>query len=282
MTKSMSTRIISAAAAIVIAIVALILHKTFVFPLAVAALAVGAVYELFKAMDYLKYKIQAYVCMGYAFFDCISRIWLSKGKLQFINSIFFLGIMVMAMCLMFLKEHETFKHKDFFAMLAIAFLITYSFEMLLRMNSLHNGLFMIVVTLCGAWLADSGAYFAGTFFGKTPLCPSISPKKTVEGVLGGVICNGLILVIIGLFYEYVIKGASIHYLPLFSAGMLCALIGLVGDLTASVIKRQCGIKDYGNIMPGHGGVMDRFDSVLLVAPFMYYLFAQGWIMNIYA
>ena len=77
-----------------------------------------------------------------------------------------------------------------------------------------------------------------------------------------------------------LKGAEIHYVPLFLSGMICAVIGLIGDLTASIIKRQTGIKDYGNLMPGHGGVMDRFDSVLLVAPFMYYVFSQGWIVNI--
>ena len=128
-------------------------------------------------------------------------------------------------------------------------------------------------------LADSGAYFAGTFFGKTKLCPEISPKKTVEGLIGGVISNGILMLIISLFYQFVLKGEPIHYLGVLIAGMLAALIGLVGDLTASVIKRQTGIKDYGNIMPGHGGIMDRFDSVLLVAPFMYYMFTQGLILK---
>ena len=75
-----------------------------------------------------------------------------------------------------------------------------------------------------------------------------------------------------------LKGARVNYIVVFIAGMLCALIGTLGDLTASMVKRQTGIKDYGNIMPGHGGVMDRFDSVLLVAPFMYYLISQGWII----
>mgnify|MGYP002916443459 FL=1 len=107
----------------------------------------------------------------------------------------------------------------------------------------------------------------------------ISPKKTVEGLIGGVISNGILMLIISLFYQFVLKGEPIHYLGVLIAGMLAALIGLVGDLTASVIKRQTGIKDYGNIMPGHGGIMDRFDSVLLVAPFMYYMFTQGLILK---
>ena len=277
----MAQRIISAAVAIVVAVVVLLLHNTFVFQLAIAALAVGAIYELFKAMGYLKFRTQAIVCMGYACLRCVSFIWFSKGKLLFLNNELFMIILLIAMCLLYLRDHEKFKFGDFFAMLAVTLFITYSFETLLFMNMYKKGgLFMIVLTLCGAWLADSGAYFAGTFFGKTPLCPTISPKKTVEGVLGGVVSNGLIMLIISLFYEFVLDGASIHYVSVFCTGMICALVGLVGDLTASIIKRQTGIKDYGNIMPGHGGVMDRFDSVLLVAPFMYYVFIQGWIMTL--
>ncbi len=283
MTKAMSTRIISATVAIILAVIVLILHKTFIFDIAVGCLAVGAVYELFKAMDYLKFRVQSWICMGYAFLTCVSYMWWQNGKQILFNDKFFAVAFVIALSVVYLKEHETYNYKDFFLMLAVALVVPYSFSSMLKMNTFENtGLFMIIATLCGAWLADSGAYFAGTFFGKTPLCPSISPKKTVEGVLGGVVCNGLILIIVGLFYDFVLKGTSINYLPLFLAGMVCAIIGLVGDLTASIIKRQTGIKDYGNLMPGHGGVMDRFDSVLFVAPFMYYVFTQGWIMNIYA
>lgn len=281
MSKSMMTRIISAAVAIVIAVIVLIFHNTFVFPLAIALLATIAVYELFKATGENKHMIQSIICMSYVFLECVSMIWLLKGKLLFFNNYLFMGILVIGMSIMYLRNHEKFKFNDYFVMIAISLLIPFAFKTLLYMNSYPNvGLFMVVTTLCGAWLADSGAYFAGTFFGKTPLCPSISPKKTVEGVVGGVVSNGLIFIIIGLFYEYVLKGAEIHYVPLFLSGMICAVIGLIGDLTASIIKRQTGIKDYGNLMPGHGGVMDRFDSVLLVAPFMYYVFSQGWIVNI--
>ena len=184
----MAQRIISAAVAIVVAVVVLLLHNTFVFQLAIAALAVGAIYELFKAMGYLKFRTQAIVCMGYACLRCVSFIWFSKGKLLFLNNELFMIILLIAMCLLYLRDHEKFKFGDFFAMLAVTLFITYSFETLLFMNMYKKGgLFMIVLTLCGAWLADSGAYFAGTFFGKTPLCPTISPKKTVEGVLGGVV-----------------------------------------------------------------------------------------------
>ena len=165
-------------------------------------------------------------------------------------------------------------------MIGVTWLLTYSFQTLLLMALRPKGsVFLLVISLCAAWLADSGAYFAGTFFGKTKLCPNISPKKTVEGVVGGVLSNGVIMLIISFVYDKILKGESVNYIGVFIAGMLAAVIGLIGDLTASVVKRQTGIKDYGNIMPGHGGVMDRFDSVLLVAPFMYYMTTQGWILK---
>jgi phosphatidate cytidylyltransferase len=142
------------------------------------------------------------------------------------------------------------------------------------------GVFAVVLTLAGAWLADSGAYFAGTFFGKTKLCPVISPKKTVEGLIGGTVCNGVFLLIIaGVYNSLINKDVHVNLIAVFIAGMLCSVIGLVGDLGASVIKRQAGIKDYGNIMPGHGGIMDRFDSVLTVTPFMFWMFTSGLLVT---
>ena len=276
----MTTRIISAAVAIVIAVIILALHNTFVFSIAIAAISAGAVYEILKATGYYsKYKIQTLICCGYAALDCISFIWLRHLKLLFLNETFILGVFVISMCVIFLRNHSEFKYTDLFFMLGVSFFVNYAFITLLRMNFASSGLFMVILTLCGAWLADSGAYFAGTFLGKTPLCPEISPKKTVEGLLGGIVCNGILFLIIGFFYEYVLDGESIRYFMIFICGMICALLGLIGDLTASMIKRQCCIKDYGNIMPGHGGIMDRFDSVLFVAPFMYYAFLHGWIFG---
>ena len=276
----MYIRIVSAAVAVVIAVVMLILHNTFVFNLAIGFISVAAIFEIFRATKYDEHKLQAYLCYGYAFLDAFMGIFHRHGWLLFINNRLYFGLFVLAMCISYLRFYEKFKYSDLFFMIGVATLIPYSFGTLLSMSSWGGrGVFAIVITLCGAWLADSGAYFAGTFFGKTKLCPNISPKKTVEGLVGGVVCNGVLMILIGLVYDFLLKGASLNYIMLFIAGMLCALIGLVGDLTASEIKRQCGIKDYGNVMPGHGGIMDRFDSVLLVAPFMYYLFLQGLIFK---
>ena len=129
---------------------------------------------------------------------------------------------------------------------------------------------MLLYLLFCAWFGDSGAYFAGTFFGKHKLCPNISPKKTFEGLVGGVVTVGIVTTILLVVYNNFILGEQqLSYPVLIPLSMVASLVGVVGDLSASVIKREYSVKDFGNIMPGHGGVLDRFDSVILVAPFLY-------------
>lgn len=278
----MSTRIKSAAIAIILAIIFLILHKTILFNLAIGFISAVGIFELFRALKMKKFKAAALACYIFAIVDAVMPFFFEmKIKfLYFFSFKLYFGIFILFMCLYYLKHHEKFSYVNFFGMIGITVALTYAFGTLISMvNIKSGGVFLLVLSLCGAWLADSGAYFAGTFFGKTKLCPEISPKKTVEGLIGGVVCNGVFLLTVSFVYSHFLGGVQVNYITVFIAGMLCALIGLVGDLTASVIKRQTGIKDYGNIMPGHGGVLDRFDSVLLVAPFMHYLFTQGLIFK---
>lgn len=118
------------------------------------------------------------------------------------------------------------------------------------------------IALCIPWVADTLAYFTGRFFGKHKLCPEISPKKTVEGAIGGVAGTGIVAV---STYGF-IKGWDFPVLVLvFIAAVLLAVVSIFGDLFASVVKRHFGVKDYGRLFPGHGGVMDRFDSTIPVA-----------------
>ena len=121
-------------------------------------------------------------------------------------------------------------------------------------------------SLCGAWIADTGAYFSGVALGKHKLCPEISPKKTIEGFIGGILTTGIVYAVaFGVRFGFIVQNVLIAFI----LGIVCAVIGTLGDLSASMVKRQIGFKDYGNIMPGHGGLMDRFDSVLFVLPTFY-------------
>lgn len=278
----MKTRIISAAVAIVIAVLILALAHTWVFNLAIAAIAVGALYELFKAVGLVKFRPECCACFAFAAVDCLLPMVYKHGFFTFFNVKLYGFIFVAAMLLMYLKNHSEYAYSVPFTMIGMTLLVTYSMSTLIKLISMFPdcGRFAVVLTLAGAWLADSGAYFAGTFFGKHKLCPVISPKKTVEGLIGGTVCNGVFLLMIATIYSVINKGVEVHLFAIFIAGMFCSLVGLVGDLSASVIKRQTQIKDYGNIMPGHGGIMDRFDSVLLVAPFMFYLFSQGALVTL--
>jgi len=277
----MKQRIISSAVAISLAIVMLLLHETFVYNLLIGMISVLAIAELFRATNHLQFTIPALASCVYAFLNAFMYVFHKHGWLTFFNGRLLMGALCLTMFVFYLKNYKTFSYKNLFLMLGIAILIPYSFDTVILMGMVpgSRGVYMVTITLCAAWLADSGAYFAGTFLGKHKLCPEISPKKTVEGLIGGVVSNGIIMLIVTLFFDLATDTFEPRYIVLFIVGCTAALLGLIGDLTASEIKRQVGIKDYGKIMPGHGGVMDRFDSVLLVAPFMYYLFQQGALLK---
>lgn len=139
------------------------------------------------------------------------------------------------------------------------------FSSLVRLHAMEKGRFFILLPFVMAFMSDTGAYFAGLNFGKHKLAPTISPKKTIEGVVGGVAAAILGVVIYGLVLN-VFFNMTVNFLYAFAYGALGAVAGVFGDLCFSVIKRQTGIKDYGNLIPGHGGILDRFDSMMVVGP----------------
>jgi phosphatidate cytidylyltransferase len=126
-----------------------------------------------------------------------------------------------------------------------------------------NGDARVLLVFIFSWISDTCAYFTGVFFGKHKLCPAISPKKTIEGSIGGMIGSALLT----LVFSYYWHGEVIWYYAGF--GLAGSAISQAGDLIASMFKRQSNIKDYGKIIPGHGGILDRFDSILFVLPVVY-------------
>jgi len=132
------------------------------------------------------------------------------------------------------------------------------------------GVFVIWIVFISAWGTDTGAYFVGVNFGKHKLT-SLSPKKTVEGVVGGVVTAALVSALYGLALSRFSPLDMPLVLPLAIIGAGGAVLSIIGDLSASAVKRGTGIKDFGSIFPGHGGIMDRFDSVLFTAPSVYLL-----------
>ncbi len=154
---------------------------------------------------------------------------------------------------------------DMLALCMVAgIIVPYLMSALIRILILKEGKYLILVPFAIAFLSDAGAYFVGIRFGKHKLAPVVSPNKTIEGVLGGLgtavvgmLLYGVVLQLLGFQVNY---GIAILY------GLLGSAAATFGDLCFSIIKRQTGIKDYGHLIPGHGGVLDRFDSMLTVAP----------------
>ncbi len=158
------------------------------------------------------------------------------------------------------------KHSPFDAMvtmIGIIYIIFFSFHFVLIEQT---GKFAVMkwLVLLSAFGSDIFAYFTGYFLGRHKLCPRLSPKKTIEGAVGGITGSAVLCLIFGYLFcrEYLVSCLII--------GLAGAAVSMCGDLTASAYKRKMGIKDYGNLIPGHGGIMDRFDSVLFTAPFVYY------------
>lgn len=149
-------------------------------------------------------------------------------------------------------------------------LYAFAFSALSSVIIATGGIYYLLLILNFASVCDMGAYFVGVSMGKTKLCPEISPNKTVEGALGGIISSVIATLVITLCFGYFSK-----ILPAMLITIPLCVVGMIGDLFASVIKRKVGIKDYGDLIPGHGGILDRVDSLLFIAPLVYSLMILG-------
>ena len=165
-----------------------------------------------------------------------------------------------------LAGHGKVKVQSIAAVLFGGFLYPFMIGSLVRLRAMDGGQFYILVAFLLSMVADSGAYFVGKAIGKHKLAPVISPKKTVEGAIGGVLVNVLAMMGYALVLHKYFGFTQVNYIYAAVYGLLGAGASMVGDLTLSVIKRQMKIKDYGNLIPGHGGILDRFDSTMMVAP----------------
>ncbi|MEG1395735.1 MAG: phosphatidate cytidylyltransferase [Oscillospiraceae bacterium] len=148
----------------------------------------------------------------------------------------------------------------FFSVIIPMFLASF-----IRISKMELGIYMVLMPLVAAFTSDAFALFAGMLFGKHKLAPELSPKKTVEGSVGGFVGAIVCMMIYGAIMQFGFQ-LQAHYLLLALYGAAGSAISQLGDLSFSYIKRQYKIKDYGNILPGHGGILDRFDSVILCAP----------------
>jgi phosphatidate cytidylyltransferase len=272
----MKQRLLSAAIGIPIAAVVLLLYNTIVLNLAMDVVILMSVYEIFIATKYIKNSGLIVVSMVFAAF--VPFFNYNTRHIHNLNQIFcFLFMFVLFIFL--LKNHKTMGFEQIGTTFMLTLLLSFSFSSVVFIRDFINytnsgirelALFYILIVFIAAWGTDAGAYFIGRVWGKHKLSPNISPKKTIEGAVGGILCTIIINIIAGIIFYYYSASygriININYWILIALSIVFAVLAILGDLAASLIKRECDIKDFGNILPGHGGVLDRFDSFLFVAP----------------
>ena len=276
----MKTRVITALVGIVVLVLVMLTFNTMVFNLVVAAVALIGMHEVYAALgfdrkDWLLYAVQ----VPYTLLVMLSSYQKPRGAVMAASF-----ALILFYCIYLVVRNGTVSYQKVSGLLMFSGIIVFCFYSLIHLKVLlpveqysYDAIFFILLILCFAWGGDTCAYFAGRAFGKHKLCPKVSPKKTVEGAVGGVLGTMLFGVIITVAYSVIADrteaftqsniGVSM-YLIIALLGVVAAVLGIYGDLFASVVKRQCGIKDYGTIFPGHGGILDRFDSVMFIAPFV--------------
>lgn len=260
----MKTRIISGAVAIAL-LIALLVVNNFWSPISVIVISILsalASYEMLYNTGAVKNGLAILTAIVYSCAVQFSYSGILRLPSAVLTIVYVLLIAVLA-----LKEHDSFKPDAITMCLSMPILISYAFSAL---ESLLNdrsgfGLFYLIMLLNFSSIADCFAYFTGVAIGKHKLAPVISPKKTIEGAIGGVMGSVIGTLVICLIFN-VTTDANANTLGLCLITPMMAVIGILGDLFTSAIKRTYGIKDYGNLMPGHGGVLDRCDSILFCAP----------------
>ena len=197
------------------------------------------------------------------------RLWVLAGVLAVLTV--FAWLLCAAAALLFLLavrwygRENAVAFQDICAVLLGGVAIPLAMSCLLRLRLLNYGGGLVLMPLVAAFMSDSAALFTGMACGKHKLASKASPKKTVEGAMGGLVGGVLGMIVFRIVFFFVtLQPLSIGWCMVI--GLAGAFMGQLGDLSFSVIKRQCGIKDYGRLLPGHGGVLDRFDSVIFAAP----------------
>ena len=275
----MKTRVITSAVGLVVLFAVMALFDTFVFNVVIAAICLLAIHEVFKAFRFEK---AAYIYWGFVPYTLL--VMFSDFHMVRICMLPASYIFALYLVLCVIGNSKSINYAKLGGMVLFSCIIMFCFYSLIYLKQLlpratygYDALYFIFLILGFAWGGDSAAYFAGRAFGKHKLAPVVSPNKTIEGAVGGVMGSMLLGVVVTACYTALhgqLVGVPLdtlgwrYYVVVVLLGGFGSLRGIVGDLFASVIKRQCGIKDYGTIFPGHGGIMDRFDSVLFIAPFV--------------
>ncbi len=261
----MLKRIITSICAVCVLVPVLWFSQTVILPIGIALVSLIATYEIAKCMGYQKHpEVVLPICI----FAIVSP-FLVRYLHDFSNYIK-IAFIVTALYLLYIfflivRSHGKLKFQDTLAFFAVSCYIMAALNAILYIHdNQSSGRYLYLLIFLGAWITDIFAYFTGVFFGKHKLIEDVSPKKTVEGSLGGIFFCALFYVVYGLVISHFFA-VEVNLVLLGVSGLLLSVISQIGDLIMSVIKRHYSVKDFGKIFPGHGGVLDRFDSILAVS-----------------
>ena len=267
----MKQRIITAFIILAVAIPVVLLSEYLIYPVALSVLSLIASFEMLRVLGVHKKKsvfLPTYaLSLALPFFT--HDVFLGTDAERATEYIL-ICFGVIFVYLLYLMGAAVFSRGELTAtkigevFMTVTYIVS-SFTAFSLLRYIKGGEVAFLLVFIGAWVSDVGAYFVGSFIGKHKLIPEVSPKKTVEGSLGGILMASLVSVIYGFLIETISDTLDPNYVVLAVAGALLAVVSQIGDLIASLIKREYGIKDYSNLMPGHGGVVDRFDSVMAVS-----------------
>lgn len=265
----MKTRTITSVFILLVTIPIILLSKYPVYPIALSALAVMATYEILHAIGVEKnwyLSVPAYILAGVFpfasyFVTAQTRFTylLTIAALLYVYMIYIMGVAV------FSKGRTSFKVISEVFLSITYVIVSFTSLSMIRYIDKDIGLYKLLLVFIVAWVCDSMAYVVGSLFGKHKLIPEISPKKTVEGAIGGIASAVIAYMLFGLILDLAIPNMKVNYIVLAVFALVLSVVSQLGDLIASLIKREHSIKDFGNLLPGHGGIMDRFDSIMAVS-----------------
>lgn len=180
-------------------------------------------------------------------------------------------VYLLVMLAVYVLTFPTYSDKQIMAAFMDLFYVSVMLSFVYLIRNMEHGLVLVLLIFVSSWINDTCAYFVGRALGKHKMAPVLSPKKSIEGLIGGIVGAGVFGAVFGILFDKYVD--TMNYAPLLFAvvGAVGALPAVIGDLAASAIKRNNDIKDYGKLIPGHGGILDRFDSIIFTAPIIYYL-----------
>ena len=257
-----TTRLISGIVLVIIAAFLLVEGSTVLYFASLAISLIG-LFELYRVMK-IERSAPGYV--GYA--AVVAYYWIMGNREQYVTFLAIVSLMIlMTIYVVTFPKYGTEQITvAFFGIFYVGIMFSYLYQV----REMPDGKYLVWLIFLSSWGCDTCAYCAGMLLGKHRLAPVLSPKKSIEGAVGGVVGSALL----GCIYAYFF-GAKMDEVsnPMVACAVACAIaavISQIGDLAASAIKRNHNVKDYGNLIPGHGGVLDRFDSMIFTAPAIYF------------